>query len=81
MKLKDLKGKKIIRTAGNEKGDRSYMTSPILVEKIVNNVVYYRYGPDSSISILSAGFLDDKWIEVDEIYTKEHWPEKPTSQS
>jgi len=74
MYLQGLNGKLVVRTKVGYNGDRSYMGHAILIEKIVGEIIYYRYDPGGEIRILPTDENDGHWQEVDEPYIKEHWP-------
>ncbi len=43
MKVNELVGKLAIRTAPTERGDHSYMETPILIEKVTDNHIFYQH--------------------------------------
>jgi hypothetical protein len=65
-------GKLAVRTEKVKSGDGSFCTTPIMILKVTNNHIVYRWKPDyceyfTKEAILSGEWLDDKWTSYDEL--------------
>ena len=74
MHLNELINQIVIRTKPfGSNGDRSYMCRPILIEKVENEIAYYRDDEDGKINLLPADLNDEFWVRVSDVFIKEHW--------
>ena len=65
MKLENMVGKPCVRLARRvHSDDRSYMSEPIVIDSVVNGVIYYRSNYSDKLLILPADYNDDQWVEV-----------------
>lgn len=74
MKLDKLIGKHAIRTAPGPGGDRTYLSTPVAVDSIVDGVIYIKDISDQNdikIKILEADYNDENWAPVSNKYTKQ----------
>jgi hypothetical protein len=71
MKLNELIGKKVLRTAPNRKGDRSYMSTDSIIEiiSIIDGVPLAQDVNTKEIIELTT-YDDDNWIDFTDIYDK-----------
>jgi hypothetical protein len=70
MKAKDLIGKKAVRTAPVRlTGDRSYGTTPILIQNVTDSHIVYtsleNFLDDRSVRLLNSMWIDDNWTNYE----------------
>lgn len=53
--------------------DRSYMTAPIKIERVMNHHAYYSDYPNGNLKILPADYFDEHWEVCDEEFAKQYW--------